>query len=450
MEKRTLLRLNAFALALLSLGTAHAQQCEERSFTITFSEFAVGTNISSQYLDKGVLFASGAGTPFISPDGSNPTAPVLSGTPQFQGPITATFVAPGNASSPASTRQLTFDAGYFDEIGSTQVTFLDINNASLGTFSNTGTGIRTFTAPAGAHSFTIGGTSDSAGFAIDNLSYTIGPASALTIESPAKGNVFALNQNTHTRSPDISFTAGGSGASGQVSWTISMEYDTDRPRGLPGLVSSINTNGTSTRKLYYQSQGGRVKVSATAGDNQACPLEYFYVVGDAIPENEITNRLVGLYAHGVTPRLLTGIADKESTYRQFVSRSKYDRQALWPVESFDGGSHIGLMQMPSTVPHAWDWQINTQDAANLFREKLRIAAALERRIIRAHRGLRRLTDVESENMALTLYGPGAAAGLENQYYRAVQLANGSYDWTVNTANNPVGVAYANDVRARIR
>jgi hypothetical protein len=129
--------------------------------------------------------------------------------------------------------------------------------------------LQSFTAPAGAHSFTIGGTSDSAGFAIDNLSYTIGPASALTIESPAKGNVFVLTENTRTRSPDISFTAGGSGATGQVSWTISMEYDTDRPRGLPGLVSSINTNGRSTKKLYYQSRGGRVRVSATAGDNEA-------------------------------------------------------------------------------------------------------------------------------------------------------------------------------------
>lgn len=450
MRKRTFLRFNAFSLALFSLGTAHAQQCEERSFAITFSEFAEGTSVSSQYLDKGVLFASGAGAPFITPDGSNPTAPVLSGTPRFQGPITATFVSPGDPSVATSTKKLTFDAGYFDQVGSTQVTFLDIHNASLGTFLNTGTGIRVFTAPAGTHSFTIGGTSDSAGFAIDNLSYTIGPASELTIESPTRGNVFALSLNARTRSPDISFTAGGSGATGQVSWTISMEYDTDNPRGLPGLVSSISTNGSSTKKLYYQSRGGRVRVTAAAGGSEACPLEYVYVVGDAIPENEITDRLVGLYAHGATPRLLTGIADKESTYRQFLSRSKYDRQALWPNESYDGGSHIGLMQMPSTVPHAWDWQINTQDAENLFREKLRIAAALERRIIRGHRGLRRLTDVESENMALTLYGPGAAAGLENQYYRAVQLADGSYDWTVNTANNPMGVDYANDVRSRIR
>jgi hypothetical protein len=445
-EKRTLLRFNAFALALLALGTAHAQQCEEHSYTITFSEFADGTAITSQYVDKGVEFGSGA---FITQDGANPTSPVLSGTPKFQGPITATFVTPGDAATAAETRRLTFDAGYFDEVGSTQVTFRDINNASLGTFLNSGTGIRTFTAPAGTHSFTIGGTSDSAGFAIDNLNYTIGPASALTIESPTAGNVFALTLDTHTRTPDIAFTAGGSGAKGQVSWTVTLEYDTDHPRGLPDLVTTFNTNGTSTKKGYYHSQGGRAKATATAGNNQACPLEYFYVVGDAIPESEITTRLVGLYAHGATPHLLTGIADKESTYRQFGSRSKYGRAGLWPVESYDGGSHIGLMQMPTTVDRAWDWQLNSRDAANLFQDKLRIAASLERRIIQGHRGLRRLTDVESENMALALYGPGAAAGLDNQYYRAIQHADGSYDWVVNTANNPVGVAYADDVRSRI-
>lgn len=446
MDKRKLVRINAFALAFLMLGQAHAQSCEGRSFTLTFSEFAEGTAITSQYADKGVVFASGA---TIAPDGSNPTAPVLSGTPRYQGPITATFVAPGSPSSNAATTQLTFDAGYFDQIGSTQVTFRDINNASLGTFANTGLGIRTFTAPAGTHSFTIGNTSDAAGFAIDNLSYTVG-SSALTIASPAKGNTFALTQNTRTRSPDISFAAGGSAASGQVHWTVTMEYDTDRARGLADLVSTINTNGTAARKMYYQSRGGRVRVTASAAnDVQACPLEYFYVVGDAIPDNEITARLLALYVHGATPRLLTGIADKESTYRQFASRSKYDKQALWPVESYDGGSHIGLMQMPSTVPHAWDWLVNTQDAATLFREKLRIAASLERRTIQAHRGLRRLTAVESENMALVLYGPHAAAGLDNQYYRAVQRADGSHDWVVNTANNPGGVSYANDIRTRM-
>src|SRR5690348_14286516 len=59
---------------------------------ITFSEYPAGTAISNQYANKGIIF--GGSTPFITPDGSNPTSPVLSGTPLFQGAIEGTFVSP--------------------------------------------------------------------------------------------------------------------------------------------------------------------------------------------------------------------------------------------------------------------------------------------------------------------------------------------------------------------
>lgn len=441
--------LSALAVAISCVTTVHAQEaCEgsEQTYTLSFSEFPVGTSITTQYLDKGVVFSNGS---FITNDGSNPTSPVLSGTPTFQGPISATLFNPEDHTEEAAATALSFDAGYFDEVGSTQVTFLDINNQQIGSAQNQGTGIVRFTAPEGTHSFTIGGTSDSAGFAIDNLTYTLNAAD-LSIASPAEGDQFSLNQLTHTRSGDITFGAEGGGAEGELSWAISLEYDTDNPRGLDGLDTAFTTQGTGTKSFYYDSRGGRAKVTLESASAQACPLEYFYVVGDAIPESEITARLMQLYARGPTPNLLTGIADKESTYRQFSSRSKYGVQALWPVESYDGGSHIGLMQMPASVSHAWNWLSNTQGAADLFAEKIRIALSLERRIINNHPGLRPLTNVERENMALVLYGPHAAAGLHNQYYRAVQNPDGSYGWVVNTANNPAGVAYANDVRSRVR
>ena len=47
---------------------------------ITFSEFATGTRITDQYIDKGIIF--GGDSPFISPDGANPTSPVLAGSPR--------------------------------------------------------------------------------------------------------------------------------------------------------------------------------------------------------------------------------------------------------------------------------------------------------------------------------------------------------------------------------
>lgn len=332
--------------------------------------------------------------------------------------------------------------------------FLNINNQPIATATNSGYGIVSFQAPSGTHAFQIGGTSDQAGFAIDNVSYTTS-AGSLSIESPSQNETFALNRDTHTKSPDVVFRASGPEASGQIKWVATLEYDTDTPRGLPRLVSTFSTNGASDKRLYYKSRGGRLRVEASKDAISACPLEYAYVVGDALSETEITARLTAVYAHGATPRLLTGIAARESTYRQFSLRTKYGRQALWPLESAeDGGSHIGLMQVYSSgaqgVANAWDWLENTSQAANLFDEKIRIARSLERRIIQAHRGLRKLTDIETENMALTLYGPSAKPRLDQQYYWVTQRADGTYDWIFNTADNAAGVAYADDVRARMR
>lgn len=450
MSDRTL-RLGLIALALLAPMVANAQQCEGKSYTITFSEFPVGTSIGSQYAAQGVGFAYGA---LIANDGSNPTSPVLSGTPQFQGPITAAFVDPATPSVNVAASNVSFVAGYFDQTGSTQVTFLDTNNQVIGTQTNSTTGLQTFTAPAGTHAFTVSSGSDTNGFAIDTLAYTLG-TSALKIASPARDDASTLSLNSHTRTPDVTFQAAGSGASGSVNWNVTLDYDTDTPRGGLHQQSILTTSGTAQGKLYFDGQGGRLTVDASNGTgDSACTLQYAYIVGEPIPEAEITTMLVRLYTFGATPRLLTGIADKESTYRQFGLRTKYGKQAYWPLESAeDGGSHIGLMQLSSTgeqgVANAWNWIQNAQHAAGLFREKLSIARSLETRIRQAHPGLRALTDLERENMALTLYGPGALPGQDNQYYRAVAAGSG-YQWVTNTANNPRGVAYADDVRSRVR
>jgi hypothetical protein len=162
----------------------------------------------------------------------------------------------------------------------------------------------------------------------------------------------------------------------------------------------------------------------------------------------ITARLDKLY-HGTTPNLLTGIASVESTYTQFSNRTLYGVTAQWPTESFDGGSHIGLMQVQTTKDHAWDWHSNTRDGASLFADKIRTAKRLERRIRKQHPGLPQLTGVQIENMALVLYGPYASADLAKQYY-AVQVLNNAPQWVVNTAGNADGVGYADRVRESVR
>lgn len=145
------------------------------SEVITFSEYAVGTLITDQYRDIGILFGAGA---FISPDGSNPTSPVLSGTPRFQGDITGWFVKPGTNDS-VVVRSFTFDAGYFNEIGSTRIEWFDPEGNKIGQAINSKLGIETFTLAGG----NIAGwkisvvANEPAGYAIDNFSFVpIGPS----------------------------------------------------------------------------------------------------------------------------------------------------------------------------------------------------------------------------------------------------------------------------------
>lgn len=143
---------------------------------ITFSEFPLGTSISTQYQDEGIIF--GGSAPFISTDGANPTSPVLSGTPRFQGSITGTFVEPGT-NEPTVVESFTFDAGFFDEIGSTRVEWFDPDDNKLGQRINSRLGIEPLTMEGGnIASWEIEIVeNEPAGFAIDNVSFTpIGPS----------------------------------------------------------------------------------------------------------------------------------------------------------------------------------------------------------------------------------------------------------------------------------
>lgn len=184
-----------------------------------------------------------------------------------------------------------------------------------------------------------------------------------------------------------------------------------------------------------------------------------FITGVSIANTEVTNRLVALYAGGATPKLMTGIAHKESTYQQFRQQSLYEHPGLWPNSSYDGGSHVGLMQMPITKSAAWDWLSNTQSGVSLFKEKLAIAKSIENSIRASHTNLAALGTVQRENMALVLYGPYAGGTNQGkQYYipscnGTVVGANcngGKWQWKVNTAGNPGGVGYANSVRSQIQ
>jgi len=144
---------------------------------ITFSEFPLWTYISDQYADKGVIFSGDS--PFICTDGANPTSPVLSGSPRFQGRIEGSFVDPEDGESSISVQSFELDAGYFDAIGSTKIEWFDKDGNKLGQRANTRYGIQNFKIEGGnIASWKIGIFEDEpAGYAIDNFKINlIGPS----------------------------------------------------------------------------------------------------------------------------------------------------------------------------------------------------------------------------------------------------------------------------------
>jgi RHS repeat-associated protein len=142
--------------------------------SISFDEFPVNTTINNQYAAIGVIFSGSGGGPFITTDGSNPSSPVLSGSPRFTGSINVFFVNPTNSTLPATANNVNFDSGYFDNYNSTVITWYGPNSQVLGSMFNPGLGIVHFAIPGNISGFTIQifGT-EVAGYAIDNLFYTI-------------------------------------------------------------------------------------------------------------------------------------------------------------------------------------------------------------------------------------------------------------------------------------
>ena len=95
--------------------------------------------ITNQYAGLGVTFAPYDLTvtaPVIANDSSNPTSPVLSGTPIFYGAFYASFSVPVN--------HVSFDSGYWDAIGTGNVQVYDSSYALIATLLNPSIGIYTY------------------------------------------------------------------------------------------------------------------------------------------------------------------------------------------------------------------------------------------------------------------------------------------------------------------
>ena len=298
-------------------------------------------------------------------------------------------------------------------------------------------------------------------FYADNMgspTVTLSLPPLLTIIQPSDGSVIPYG-NTFVATDPITFQAdpGPANTSVVVSWTTTLEYATSAGTGAYSSDQAFSTTGNGTTPVTYNSTGGQVTVNAAANIEgqviSAKPVTIF-VTGIVIPDSTITPELLSLYS-GPTPRLLVGIADKESSYAQFRTLTLYGHNALWPNESAqDGGSHIGLMQMPTVgAARIWNWTQNATDGANwLAVTKLGIARSLVAQIRAAHPTLPDLTAAQYEQYALELYGDHPGKYWSQQYWVPVQSdpgnPNSDWVWKLGTAN-PLGSAYVRDVLSRI-
>jgi hypothetical protein len=116
-----------------------------------------------------LALAAGSPETFITTDGANPTSPVLSGTPTFNGSIAIKF----------SEDQfgVGLSGGFFDAIGGTAITAFNAAGQVIGSVTNAGLGIEFLGLVSDSGQAEIAGLlfslvgSEPAGFAIDNLRF---------------------------------------------------------------------------------------------------------------------------------------------------------------------------------------------------------------------------------------------------------------------------------------
>lgn len=343
------------------------------------------------------------------------------------------------------------------------------------------------------------------------------PQSPLGISSPAENQLFDIDQNNFTATSLVPYIA-GTNTGNLISWAATLNYKTSGGYGITFFdLPGFGTTNMEEQDETYQSEGGQVQVTAqtTADDGstiQDCVTYYIDGPQTGITDSTITGQLDTLYQQSQsyptdpseqyppTPNLMTRVAEVESSYAQF----QYPGQGVppgepnlypgvdgkWPYESPGGGANIGLMQLSTTFPDAWDWTTNSADAINLFSgtvspNKITLAGTYATDIINGdpksnppiddYYKLTQPVGSQLENMALVLYG-GWLAGLgcgsvpsqtclQSQYY--IPTCSGTqgtikqkgqtyltcstlWQWNVNTAGQPGGVTYVSKIRGNLQ
>jgi hypothetical protein len=165
-------------------SVASVEKAAPGEVRISFDEFDLDTSIIEQYRDQGIVF--GGDSPFITSDSSNPTSPVLSGSPIFYGVIEGYFVKPGTDER-AYVSKFSLDGGYFDEYGTVRVSIYDKDGKLVNQQIAKSIGIQKFEFEGSIHRFRIEAIADEpSGFAIDNVTFIISGSSIVFREKSDK------------------------------------------------------------------------------------------------------------------------------------------------------------------------------------------------------------------------------------------------------------------------
>lgn len=263
----------ALIFSASAVAMAGDREPENYNTTLTFSEFPDHTVIVDDYDTYGIHFygADKESPPFITDDANNPTSPVLSGTPQFEGDIKGRFVSPGTGKQ-VLVDKFALDAGFFNSVGSTELFWFDKDGNNLGSMKNTnGNGIQRFVVTGkGIARWTIRRVHDDlSGFAIDNVSFDA-PQGACPgsrgdfIESYQKEKIdlhpLCKDPTKHTRTAIYGFVELNSGNTGWALLRAPLVAPASAGFGVDAWVGFIKSHRKITQgftdPLVNASQGG--------------------------------------------------------------------------------------------------------------------------------------------------------------------------------------------------
>ncbi|MFZ4526122.1 MAG: Ig-like domain-containing protein [Chlorobium sp.] len=236
----------------VSFGGTFIGQVASGDYVVTLSDI----------LPDGTLqIDTNASLSFTAYDGANPSSPVLSGTPTFNGPIAVLFSQPVAA--------VGLEGGYFDAINGTSITAFNAAGQIIGSIENTAIGIEFFGLGTMDGSPQIKGISfyitgdEPAGFAIDNL--TIGSTGSYVLVGAPDTNGVVIELTTIPDSETLT-------DSGTIGFT---DADITDFHSISTVMASTGALGTLTPTITKDTTGSGLNGVVTWNYNVAASaVEY--------------------------------------------------------------------------------------------------------------------------------------------------------------------------------